>query len=276
MSLNNKIDILGVNITPISSVELNSKIISHAMKQKTKPLIVFKPYVEFMYAASKDDRIKNILNSADICVADSIALQWSASYLYGDNKRSKSNIIYLMQSLIYKIHNKAWIEQIIPERMQGINQTKPLFSLANKKSIRVAVLGGPQDVETTQKSIAKKYPKIILKVWSGYFDERNEDKIVSEISDFGADILFCALGFPKQEKFIIKNKNKLKANVLIGEGGSFDYEDFGGSIKRAPEILQKFGLEWFWRLVIQPSRIKRQISIPLFINRVYTQKKLKT
>lgn len=266
-----KIKILGVKINNLTKKELNHTIIRHASSAYSRPLVIFKPYVEFLSMASRNEQIRKLLNKSDINVADSVALQWAASYLYG-KPTIHAGLIHTYFSVFVRLQNKKWLTQVIPERMAGINQTIPLLRLANNKKLRIAVIGGPKDTNLTQESLKKRFPNIEVRVWSGYFGISEEKNILKAVSVYAPDILFCALGFPKQEKFIINNKNKLNAKVIIGEGGSFDYDQLGGKIKRAPNWMQNAGLEWLWRLALQPKRIKRQMAIPVFISMVRKQK----
>ena len=87
----------------------------------------------------------------------------------------------------------------------------------------------------------------------GYQDEK---KVVDKINLVKPDILLVGLGSPKQEKFIYENLKKMPSvKLAIGVGGAFDF--ISGHVKRAPHILQKIGLEWLWRLALEPKRIKR-------------------
>lgn len=74
------------------------------------------------------------------------------------------------------------------------------------------------------------------------------------------------MGAPLQEKWISKHKNELKVDVAAGQGGTFDYES--GKIQRAPKFFQKFGIEWLWRLCIQPSRIGRMLQLPVYLIKI--------
>lgn len=271
MSKHTTIDILGVKIDIITKKQLNDTILEHVSKNQTKPLVIFKPYVEFLSIASRNESIRKLLNKSDINAADSVALQWSASYLYGKPIIHPGRF-HAYYSLVFRLQNKSWLTQILPDRMAGVDQTLPLLRQANKRRLKIAVIGGPRDTKSTHNELKKRFPNIVLSVWSGYFGPAEEKRILKEISSYGPDILFCALGFPKQEKFIINNKNMLNAKVIIGEGGSFDYDQLGGKIRRAPSWMRSVGLEWLWRLLLQPKRIKRQMSIPSFISLVIKQK----
>lgn len=269
---NSSIYILGVRIDVYKIEEINSLIVEYAKKETKKPLIIFKPYVEFLSLAGKNDDVKKLLNSSDINIADSSAIQWAASYLYG-KPNIGSNIISTYFSLIFRLQSEKWRQQIVPQRMAGVDQTLPLLRLASKNNLKIGILGGPKDTLATQKELEKRFKNIKVNIWSGFYEESSESELVYDIASKNLDVLFCAMGFPKQEKFIVKHQNKLNAKVLIGEGGSFDYDQLGGSIKRAPAWMRKLSLEWLWRLVIQPKRIRRQLAIPNFIKQVRKEKR---
>jgi N-acetylglucosaminyldiphosphoundecaprenol N-acetyl-beta-D-mannosaminyltransferase len=269
---NSSIYILGVRIDVYKIEEINSLIVEYAKKETKKPLIIFKPYVEFLSLAGKNDDVKKLLNSSDINIADSSAIQWAASYLYG-KPNIGSNIISTYFSLIFRLQSEKWRQQIVPQRMAGVDQTLPLLRLTSKNNLKIGILGGPKDTLATQKELEKRFKNIKVNIWSGFYEESSESELVKDIASKNLDVLFCAMGFPKQEKFIVKHQNKLNAKVLIGEGGSFDYDQLGGSIKRAPAWMRKLSLEWLWRLIIQPKRIRRQLAIPNFIKQVRKEKR---
>ena len=96
----------------------------------------------------------------------------------------------------------------------------------------------------------------------GYFTEEQVPEIIDDINKSGADILFVCLGAPAQEKWIYKNKDKLKVRVSMGVGGSIDV--LAGVAERAPEKWCNMGLEWLYRLIKQPKRFIRMLALPKF------------
>ena len=99
---------------------------------------------------------------------------------------------------------------------------------------------------------------------NGYFE--NDDEVINEVKEHQPKLVLCALGAPKQELFINKCKDVLNNAVYIGIGGSFDV--WAGEVTRAPKIFQKLGLEWLYRTLKQPSRIKRIYkTLPMFLFR---------
>ena len=106
----------------------------------------------------------------------------------------------------------------------------------------------------------------IVGVHNGYFDNKEERKVIAEIMGLQPSLLLVGLGSPKQEKWIYNNLRLTGAKLAIGIGGSFDV--MSGNLKRAPKIFCELGLEWFYRLITQPSRFKRMLKLPQFVLKV--------
>ncbi len=137
------------------------------------------------------------------------------------------------------------IECITP----GIDLMEALIKMAEEKAFTVGFLGGRDRVaEGTVKRLREKYPK--LKV--SFISEEPEN-----ISS--TDVLFVAFGAPKQEKWIAENLNNIPVKVAMGVGGAFDV--LCGRVPRAPLLVRKLGLEWLFRLAVQPWRIRRQLAL---------------
>ncbi|WP_258871229.1 WecB/TagA/CpsF family glycosyltransferase, partial [Halobacillus trueperi] len=101
--------------------------------------------------------------------------------------------------------------------------------------------------------------------------EKDQDHIKDTINQAKPDIVFVALGSPRQEYWIVDHMEEMDAKVFQGVGGSFDV--LSGRVKRAPAVFQKVGLEWLYRLIKEPWRIKRQIKLPTFLLKVLKTKK---
>ena len=90
-------------------------------------------------------------------------------------------------------------------------------------------------------------------------DAADETRLIDAINASGAAILLVALGAPAQELWIARNRHRLKPTVILGVGGLFDY--YSGSVARAPNALRKIGMEWAWRLAMEPKRLARRYLI---------------
>lgn len=166
------------------------------------------------------------------------------------------------------------------ERVTGFDLSVKMLELANEKGYGVYLLGGKPGVgERAAENLKKKYPGLrIAGVHHGYFkgaqdgitDSEEDRKILTKIEAGGTDILFVGMGYPKQERWIYRNRAKIRAKVAIGNGGVTDI--LAGEAKRAPEVFQRLGLEWLYRLLKDPKRLGRQMNLPLFLLRVFVDR----
>ncbi|MGM0867003.1 MAG: WecB/TagA/CpsF family glycosyltransferase [Bacillota bacterium] len=155
-------------------------------------------------------------------------------------------------------------KQPLIERVPGFELMEELLALSNEHPIRVYIVGAkPEVLEKAVVNVKKKYPNLHLVGYHhGYFEDENEE-IIHEIQESEPDLVLVALGFPRQEKWIKENMTRVQKGVFIGVGGSIDV--LAGHVKRAPVIWQKVHLEWFYRLLQQPSRWRRMVVLPQFI-----------
>lgn len=149
----------------------------------------------------------------------------------------------------------------IKHRVTGPDIFYRLLKIANNKKLKVYFLGATDKViKKLKNNIIRKYPDIIITgAKNGYFKSSRESKIVSEIARSESDILFLALGAPKQDEFIAKYLDRLNVTYATGVGGCFDI--FTGEKKRAPIFLQNIGLEWFFRFIQEPKRLFRRYFV---------------
>ncbi|MFW5888575.1 MAG: WecB/TagA/CpsF family glycosyltransferase [Patescibacteria group bacterium] len=227
-----KIRILRVNVSILTYNKVLSKI--KRFLQDGKQHYIVTPNPEILLKASifdhGDEELAYILNKADLAVADGIGVKL-AGYLMGFN---------------------------IP-RITGADLTPKILGMAEKRGLKVAIVK-PKDSLASEKEIdhalRKKYPLLKFSIKNltakdGQYDSKNTD-----IEGFFPDILLATLGSPDQEKFIYHALSKHKnIKLAMAIGGSLDF--LAGRIKRAPAPLRKAGLEWLWRLIKQPKRIKR-------------------
>ena len=143
----------------------------------------------------------------------------------------------------------------IKERITGIDIAVKLLEYGNELNKSIYLFGSKQEVvDSMKETLNSKYPNLtIAGATNGYV--KNKDNVFAEISELKPDIILVALGIPLQEKLIDKHLNKFKKGVFVGGGGSFDV--ISGHKKRAPKIFIKLNLEWLYRLLKEPKRIKR-------------------
>ena len=211
----------------------------YLLNRKTYSMI-FTPNPEIVMMAQKDLEYKDILAEGDLVIPDGIGI--------------------IMASRIKKLG--------LEKRLPGIEMMESILKYCNNAKKSIYLLGSSsENVENAAKNIRETYPNIdIAGYHDGYFDENEELKIVDKINDVKPDILFVAMGAPKQEKWMYKYRKILNVKVAMCVGGAVDV--WAGAVKRAPKIFRKIGLEWFYRIITNPKRIKRSFVLPKFLLKV--------
>ena len=156
----------------------------------------------------------------------------------------------------------------VPERVAGFDLYCQLLDKAAQKGYKAFFFGGSPGIAEAAKAKSEElYPGVqVVGCRNGYFKEEESQAIIDEVNASGADMLFAALGAPKQEKWLVRYREQLKPKILMGIGGSFDV--FAGKMERAPKWMQDASLEWLFRLYKQPSRFMRMMALPKFVLKV--------
>ncbi len=230
-----RIDILG---TPVDGITYTRwlKLISEWIARGDRCYHVCTTNPEFIMIARDDVNFRNILQRADLCVPDGVGLLWAA-------KRQHTPL---------------------PERVTGSDGVPIICEHAAQRGWKLFFLGAaPGIAEAAANIMRARYPGVqIVGTYSGSPAPEEEDYIVQLINESGADVLFVAYGAPKQDKWIARNLPRLRVSMAMGVGGAFDF--IAGIVPRAPQWMQKAGLEWLYRLYLQPWRIKRMMRLPRF------------
>lgn len=156
----------------------------------------------------------------------------------------------------------------VKQRVTGIGLTERIIDLATEHGWRLFFLGGkPGVADQAAKRLRESRPNLqVVGTHHGYFADGEEEQIIESIRGTAPDILLVGLGAPKQEYWIARHLERVNVPVCIGVGGSLDV--LSGKVQRAPDCWQRLGLEWLYRLVQEPKRIKRQMALPVFALRV--------
>ncbi len=230
-----KVSILGVNFSNITKKEAFENIEQFLNEEKFHYIVT--PNPEIILKAHKDPKYKKILNQADLSIAD-------------------GNGIIKMSKMI---------NTPIKQQITGTDLVIDLMPIAAKNNYKIFLLGGtPQINQLTEQVLKYTHPDLQIvgtdpgpKFTTKDLHQSSDTfkKIIEKINHSKADILLIAFGAPKQEQFIDQFKDQLNVRLAIGIGGAFDY--ISGNIKRAPVVMRNLGLEWLFRLIMQPSRITR-------------------
>jgi N-acetylglucosaminyldiphosphoundecaprenol N-acetyl-beta-D-mannosaminyltransferase len=214
--------------------------------KKIKPKQIITLNAEIIYRAQNEPELLDLINQADLVTPDGAGVVWAANYL----------------------------GRPVPERVTGIDLLQEIVKEAGKKGWRLFFFGGaPGITAKAAENLQKKYQNLqIVGTKHGYLASIEEEEALIElIKKSTPDILFVALGAPKQEFWIKKHQEKLQVPVCIGVGGSFDV--LAGKFTRAPGWMQEARLEWLYRLLKEPARYKRMLALPKFMLKVIQSKK---
>ena len=184
------------------------------------------------------------------------------------NKNFKEDYSLIVPDGIGTVIASKIVKAPVKEKIAGIEVMKNIIEIAVKEGKGIYLLGAKEEVlSSCINNLKKTYPSIkILGSHNGYFDLNNCDDIVEEIKEKSPWVIFVAMGCPRQEQFIEEHILELPCKIYMGVGGSFDV--FAGNVKRAPKWMLSLGLEWLYRVMKEPWRIKRLGAIPRFLWRV--------
>ena len=180
-----------------------------------------------------------------------------------DNFTSKDSLI-IPDGVGVQIASKI-LKTPVKEKIAGIDLMKEIINKASLKNRGIYLLGTTyENLKSCVANLILKYPNInIVGYRNGFFDINNPIEIINEIKETKPYAIFVAMGCPRQEEFIVRYMNELPCKIFMGVGGSFDV--IAEKVNRAPKWMIKLGLEWLYRVVKEPWRIKRLGSIPKFL-----------
>lgn len=227
-------EILGVafdNVTMDEALDRAMELVA----ENGVPHLVVTPNAEIVQQAGKDEEFSHLIAGADLVIPDGIGVIYASKIL----------------------------GRPLKGRVPGCDFAAGLMERMAKSGHRLFLLGAKPGVaeEAAEKLTAAHPGLVICGTHDGYF---KDDAVAAEaVRNAQADVVFVCLGAPRQEKWIVANGAAAGASLYIGLGGSLDV--FAGRVERAPEGWQKLGLEWLYRAIKQPQRLKRVAKLPLFL-----------
>lgn len=228
-----KTEILGVRFDDLSPEEMVHTAVSLIEAGGFHYAVT--PNPEFLLTAQKNEAFRTALNQADLSMPDGVGVVY-ASRILGRPLAGRVPGIDFADSLM------AWMTQT----------GKRLFLLGSKPGV----------AEMAAAALRERHPGLaICGTHDGYFKE--DAPVIAAIRESGADAALVCLGAPKQELWMAQNGPATGVKFMVGLGGALDV--FAGVVERAPESWQKVGMEWLYRLVKDPKRIKRMARLPLVL-----------
>lgn len=233
--MNKKIEMFGIEFDNISMNEAIQRI--EILIEEKVPAFILTPNVDHIVKLQVDSEFKFIYGKASMIVADGAPIIWAARLL----------------------------GMPLKEKISGSDLLPKVCEMAEKNGLRVFFMGGRPGAADSAKVIMEKlYPEIQIVGTDcppfGFEKDKNANITICEkIKNVRPDILFVGLGAPKQEKWIYNNYSQIGVPVSIGIGVSLEF--IAGMVKRAPVWMQRNGLEWLWRLMMEPRRLWKRYLI---------------
>jgi N-acetylglucosaminyldiphosphoundecaprenol N-acetyl-beta-D-mannosaminyltransferase len=241
--LKDRLNILDIWVDPLDREEALNRV--RGFLSGNKLCSVFAANPEKNFFVPKDPVLYDVFKHADLLIPDGVGIVLAAKILYGAKL----------------------------SRIPGVEFMRDLCHLAENENKSIFIYGSHEAVnKSVSKKLRMQHPKLRIAGRShGYVMENKMRDLVENINSSRADILFLALGSPRQEKWFAKYAHELKyIKVCQGIGGTLD--TIAGSVKRAPAVWQNLSLEWLYRLLSEPKRIYRQKVLPIFAFRVMMMK----
>lgn len=219
-----KIDLLGISFDNLNLAEAADR--AYELSRSRNSAYVVTPNALILRNSMSNNELKTAIEEAELVLPDGIGVLLSAK----------------IQGRLFK------------ERVAGIDFAAALISRLAESGGSLFLFGSaPGVAEKAAENIEKDFEGIkILGVNDGYTYDKSE--LIKKINNLSPDFLLCCLGSPKQELWMLENKAKLRVGIMAGLGGSLDV--FSGNIKRAPKLMRKLGLEWLYRIIIEPQRAR--------------------
>lgn len=254
------VKVLGVRFHNLTRAEAAEAVVSLA-RSGDKGYVV-KPYSEFLPRAVRDGRVRDALLGASLCLPDGVGILWAAHYLSLPGGRLRA-VLQLPLSLAAMVLRPGALRRPLRQPMRGVDFTWQMLEALAGAGLSVYLLGGTsEEVRGALAAVQGRLPGLrITGMHDGYF--RDTDAAVARVNAAAPDVLLVAMGFPRQELWIADNLERLSVKVAVAEGGSFSF--MSGRTPRAPAFMRRMGLEWLFRLLRQPWRLRRQLALPAFV-----------
>jgi N-acetylglucosaminyldiphosphoundecaprenol N-acetyl-beta-D-mannosaminyltransferase len=283
--------LFAIPLSPVTQAEALHTIAKRVSQSQQTRIVTVNP--EFVLTSLHNQEFRTVLQTADLQLADGIGLIWATHLLQLAPKFprlcQRLPRLYSTWQCFYTLASIPFSKTIysqLPERVTGSDLFLPLLRQLAASHQSVFLLGGaPEVAETTAKKVTESIPNLtIAGTYVGSPAPEESQQIISRIKTSGAQALFVAFQFPKQDTWIHDHLSQLpQVKVAIGVGGTFDFIAGTAHLhhqhtkaKRAPKFIQKIQLEWLWRLCTQPHRWKRIWNATgVFIGKVWQEKTTK-
>lgn len=233
MSSPTQLELMGLTFQPVRMHEAVDQCLDWCRAPRTSHTVIT-ANASHLCMMQQDGELRNACRSGDLIVADGMSVVWAL--------RAAGTPV--------------------PERVAGVDLMDRLLEAGGKRGLRAYFLGAkPEVVSTLAEKCELRYPGLVVSGWrDGYFSVAEHDRIIDNIRESAPHMLFVGMPSPFKENWSEKHRQRLNVPVIMGVGGSFDV--LAGFIKRAPNFVQSMGMEWAWRLGMEPRKLwKRYLTL---------------
>ncbi len=189
--------------------------------------------VAILMMAKDDPKLANAIDKADLVVVDGKPLVWTS----------------------------RWLGSAVPEKVSGVDLMRRLLAEGNRRGLSIFLLGTTQErLDVLERVIRAQYPNVtIAGTRNGYFKQPDYAAVTRQIRESHADLLLVGMPAPFKEIWCEEHRDELATPTILGVGGAFDV--MAGFVPRAPRVMQEAGLEWFWRLAMEPRKLWKRYLV---------------
>jgi N-acetylglucosaminyldiphosphoundecaprenol N-acetyl-beta-D-mannosaminyltransferase len=222
-----RIDLLGCPFDAITEKETVDRVFEWIASPDRQSHHIITVNVAILMMAREDPKLAHAIENADLVVVDGKPLVWTA----------------------------RWLDSPVPEKVSGVDLMKSLLEEGDRRGLSIFLLGTTQErLDVLERVLRAKYPNVrIAGARNGFFKQPDWPDVVKRIRDTKADLLLVGMPAPFKEIWCEEHREALATPVMLGVGGAFDV--MAGFVPRAPLVMQEAGMEWAWRLAMEPRKL---------------------
>ena len=231
-----RIELLGCPFDPLSEDEAVDLVFRWKDEPVRRSRHIITVNVAILMMARDDEKLAHAIDNADLVVVDGKPLVWSA----------------------------RWLKSPVPEKVSGVDLMRRLLEAGDARGpdgLSIFLLGTTQQrLDVLERVIRAKYPNVkIAGTRNGYFKQPDYAEVTRQIREARADLLLVGMPAPFKEIWCEEHREALATPIMLGVGGAFDV--LAGFVPRAPRLLQEAGLEWAWRLAMEPRKLWKRYLV---------------
>jgi N-acetylglucosaminyldiphosphoundecaprenol N-acetyl-beta-D-mannosaminyltransferase len=231
--MSTRIDLLGCPFDAITERETVDLVFRWRDAPERKSHHIITVNVAILMMAREDAKLRRAIENADLVVVDGKPLVWTAN----------------------------WLGAPVPEKVSGVDLMRRLLEVGNDRKLSIFLLGTTQErLEALERVIRTKYPNVVIAgSRNGYFKADDFAQVTKQIREANADLLLVGMPAPFKEIWCEEHREAIATPAILGVGGAFDV--MAGFVPRAPRVMQEAGLEWAWRLAMEPKKLWKRYLV---------------